>query len=683
MEMRAFIRVLAVGLSTGLVLTGCASPPPPKPQVGTWGVDIADMDKGIRPGDDFFDYALGTWVKKAQFRPDKTCTGTDLDIQDKLDGDIASVVKGAVAEHAAKGSISQQIGDLYSSYMDEAAMNRRGLEPIKPFFTAIDGIHDRPGLSSVLVSNNKMRTSINDPFPTTVTIDPNDPSRYMAVILQGGLSLGERDYYLEQDADTVAVRTKFVAHVERVLGLAGFQDARAQAQRLLALETKMAEVQWPHERTRVVENVSNFMPRSEVEKLANGAPLREMFDALGYPPNTEFQVGMPEVLTKTAQLFATEPLESWKSYMRYQVIAAYGRYLSTPISDEMSNISRSFSGQQQRAPTEKRAIAFANGVMGDAVGERYVATHFSRQTKDRVLALVENLRTAYAARIDNANWMSPATSAEAKNKLAALVPKIGYPDKWEDYSSLAIAPDDLFGNVRSLEEWASKKIVDDLDKPVDRVEWNITPQTNNAYYSPRLNDVVFTAAILQPPKFDVAADPAANYGNIGAVIGHEMSHAFDDQGRKSDSLGRRRDWWTPADAERYQREVDKLVAQFDGYEPLPGVHVNGTTTLGENIADLAGLRVAYDAYKLSLNGAEAPIIDGLTGDQRFFLAYAGSWKTLCRPETQRLRLQSDTHSPEKYRVNGIVRNIDEWYEAFGVKDGDALYLRPEDRVRVW
>jgi putative endopeptidase len=684
--MRALVCAFAMALSNCLVLTACGSPPaepPPKPQFGTWGVDTAAMDRSIRPGNDFFDYVLGSWVKKAQIRPDDTCTGTDLDIQDKLDSDIASVVKGAVAQRAAKGEVSQQIGDMYRSYMDEPAMNKRGLNPIKPFFTAIDGIVDRAGLNSVMVSNNRMHTSIDDPFPVGVTIDPHDPTRHLAVITQGGLSLGSRDYYLDQDDAAVKLRANFMAHVERLFNLAGVPDAHAQAERMLALETKMAQVQWPKERTRVVENVSNFMPRSEVEKLAAGAPLKEMFDAIGYPSNTDFQVGMPEVLTKTAQLFATEPIESWKSYMRYQVIAAYGRFLSSPISDEGAAFSRQVSGQQERAPREERAVSFVDGVMGDAVGERYVQTHFSERTKDEVLALVDNLRMAYKARIENAKWMSPETRNEALKKLAALVPKIGYPDKWEDYSLLNIVPDDLFANVRGLEDWASKKNLEDLIKPVDRIEWNITPQTNNAYYSPRLNDIVFTAAILQPPNFDVGADPAANYGNIGAIIGHEMSHAFDDQGRKSDSLGRQRDWWTPADAARYQSEVDKLVAQFNGYEPLPGVHINGTTTLGENIADLAGLRMAYDAYKRSLGGKEAPVIDGFTGDQRFFIAYASSWKKLCRPETQRIALQSDPHSPEKYRVNGIVRNMDEWYSAFGVTDSDALYLKPEDRVRVW
>ena len=685
--MPALFRALAAGLVTGLVLSSCAGAPPEpaaKPKFGTWGIETADMDTSVRPGDDFFDYAVGSWVKKAQIRPDKTCTGVDLDIQDELDGDLKSVVEGAAAEHGPQGGISQQIGDLYASYVDEKALNARGLEPIKPFLTAIDGIVDHAGVDSVMLSFNRLHTSIDDPFPTSPTIDPNDPTRYVPVIAQGGLTLGDRDYYLKQDPDSVALREKFVAHVERILGLAGYTDGHEQALRMLALETKLAEVQLPAVETRDVEKSNNVMSRADVEKLAAGAPLKEMFDAIGYPAQTDMLVMNPDVLAKTARLWAGEPVESWKAYQRYHVLAAYGNTVSTPLANEFFDFyGRDVSGKEEQTPRNKRGIYFVNNIFGDAVGEQYVAEHFSQQTKDQALALVSNLRAAYSARIDKASWMSPETTAEAEKKLAAIVAKIGYPDEYESYAGVRIVPDDLFGNVRALENWSSDKTQEDMRKPVDRTEWGLTPQTNNAYYSARFNDIVFTAAILQPPYFDPAADPAANYGAIGATIGHEMSHAFDDQGRHSDDTGTLRDWWKPADAARYEAETAKLVKQFDAYEPLPGVHVNGALTVGENIADLAGLRIAYDAYELSLNGEDAPVIDGTTGDQRFFLAYAASWKELCRPETQRLMLQGDVHSPEKYRVNGIVRNLDEWYSAFDVKEGDELYLSPGDRVRLW
>lgn len=683
--MRVFVRTVAGSLAIGLVLVGCDRPAsqPPKPKVGAWGVDMADMDKSVKPGNDFFDYVVGAWVKNAKIPPDRVCAGVNLDIQNQLDADLKTIVAGAAAKHAPAGEISQQIGDLYASYMDEGLLNKKGVDPVRPLLASIDGINDRPGLSGVLVSFNG-KTRVDDPFPVSVDIDPNDPTRYIPNIWQGGLSLGDRNYYVNADAESVDVRNKFVAHAAKLLGLAGYADSQQQAEQLLALETRLAEVQLPLEDARNVEKTNNMMPRAEVERLGQGAPLREMFDALKLPVATDFQVGMPDVLHKTAGLFATEPLDAWKAYMRYHVLDAYGGELSTPFADELFDFyGRTMAGARERAPRDKRGVSRVSGGLGDPVGELYVDAHFSQQTRDRARALVENLRAAYRTRIDEASWMAPETKKEAQAKLAALVAKIGYPDKWKSYATVKIDAGDLVGNDNNLAVWSWNDEVSKLGKPIDRAEWSMTPQTNNAYYSPRLNDIVFPAAILQPPNFDPAADPAANYGAIGATIGHEMSHAFDDQGRKSDGTGRQRDWWTPADAERYVHESDKLVEQFNAYEPLPGNRINGKLTLGENIADLAGLRIAYDAYKLSLGGKEAPVIEGLTGDQRFFLAFAASWKEICRPETERNQLLSDVHSPAKFRVNGIVRNMDEWYTAFNVQPGDSLYLKPEDRVRVW
>ena len=683
--MRAFVRTVAVSLATGLVLVGCHRPAdqPPKPKVGAWGFDMGEMDKSIRPGNDFFDYVLGTWVKHAKIPPDKLCAGVSLDIQNQLDADLKAIVAGAAAKHAPAGEISQQIGDLYASYMDEALLNKKGVEPVRPLLASIESIKDRPGLNAVLVSFNG-KTQVDDPFPVSVDIDPNKPTRYIPNIWQGGLSLGDRGYYVNAEPKSVELRNKFVAHAARLLGLAGYADSQQQAEQLLAVETKLAEVQLPQEEERDVEKTNNIMPRADVEQLAQGAPLREMFDALKLPAATDFQVGMPDVLHKTAGLFAAEPLDAWKAYMRYHVLHAYSGELSTPFADELFDFyGRTMAGAQERAPRDKRGVTRASSGLGDPVGELYVDAHFSQQTRVKARALVENLRTAYGKRIDAASWMAPETKKEAQAKLAALVAKIGYPDKWKSYATVKIHADDLVGNENNLAVWGWNDSVSKLGKPIDRAEWDMTPQTDNAYYSPRLNDIVFPAAILQPPNFDPAADPAANYGAIGATIGHEMSHAFDDQGRKSDGIGLQRDWWTPADAQRYVRESDKLVEQFNGYEPLPGNHINGKLTLGENIADLAGLRIAHDAYKLSLGGKEAPVIDGLTGDQRFFIAFAANWKEICRPETERTQLLSDVHSPAKFRVNGIVRNMDEWYAAFNVKPGESLFLKPEDRVRVW
>ncbi len=683
--MRLLVPTVAVSLVTALVLVGCDGPTgeASKPKVGAWGVDMAEMDKSVRPGNDFFDYVVGTWVKNAKIPPDKVCAGDNLEIQNRLDADLKTIVEGAAAKHAPAGEISQQIGDLYASYMDETLLNKKGVEPVRTLLASIDAINTRPSLDAVLVSFNG-KTQVEDPFPVSVDIDPNKPTRYIPNIWQGGLSLGDRGYYVNTDPESVELRDKFVAHAARLLGLAGYADSQQQSVRLLALETKLAEVQLPQEEERNVEKTNNIMPRAAVEQLGQGAPLKEMFDALKLPAVTDFQVGMPDVLRSTAGLFATEPLDAWKAYMRYHVLDAYGGGLSTPFADELFDFyGRTMAGAQERAPRDKRGVSRVSTGLGDPVGEVYVGAHFTKQTRDKARALVENLRTAYGKRIDAASWMAPETKKEARAKLAALIAKIGYPDKWRSYATVKIRADDLVGNTNNLAVWSWNDEVSKLGKPIDRAEWDMTPQTNNAYYSARLNDIVFPAAILQPPNFDPAADPAANYGAIGATIGHEMSHAFDDQGRKSDGTGMQRDWWTPADAERYVRETDKLVEQFSAYEPLPGLHINGKLTLGENIADLAGLRIAYDAYKLALGGKAAPDIDGLTGDQRFFVAFAASWKEICRPETERNQLLSDVHSPAKFRVNGIVRNMDEWYAAFNVQPNDSLYLKPEDRVRVW
>jgi putative endopeptidase len=678
----AMKRVLTFASAVVLLLSACSHPAEhvPKPKYGTWGFDTADMDTTVRPGDDFFHYALGSWAKTAQIKPDNTYVGMEQVLNDELDGNLKALVERAAAANAPRGEVAQKVGDFYTAFIDQPTADARGVEPIRGDLAAIDAATDKTGLAPALAALN-MADALN-PFPVTVSIDPRNSTRYVAQIWQGGLAFGERDYYLNPTFSDL--RTKFAAHVENVLKLAGYSDAHQQAQEVLALETKLAEVQWPLEKARDQSQTSTIMSRSDVEKLGAGAPLAAVFDAQRLPANVDFQVGMPDVLTKTAQLFATEPLEAWRAYLRYKLIAHYGDILSKPFVDENFEFySRDLNGIEQNNPRWQLAIWQVSDALGDAVGQLYVAEHFSAETRSQVLALVENIRKAYAAGIDSAGWMAPETKKQAQEKLAALVPKIGYPDNWRNYDSVTSSAHDLVGNVKSAEAWAWNDQIRRLGQPVDRAEWTTTPQTVNAYYDFQLNDIVFPAAILQAPYFDPAADAAANYGSIGAVIGHEISHGFDDQGRKTDSTGTLRDWWTTADAQRYDQQAAKLTAQFDAYEPVPGLHVNGAQTLGENIADLAGLRIAYDAYKLSLGGKEAPVIDGLTGDQRFFLAYASHWKAIYRPETMRDILLTDEHSPVEDRVNGIVRNIDEWYTAFDVKHGDKLYLPPGERVRVW
>jgi putative endopeptidase len=678
------MRVLALAAGLALALSACApkaEAPPAKPKFGAWGLATSEMDKTVKPGDDFFDYAVGSWVKTAKIPPDRTFAGVDLAIFDQIDEDVKAIIEETAAKKAPAGQIDQKIGDFYAAYMDEARADAKGAEPIRADLATIDAAPDKAALAPILARLG-MAGAVT-PFQVYVDIDPKDPTRYLPVIWQSGLSFGQRDYYLKTTKDFADLRAKFLAHAEKLLSLAGYNDAKAQAAQILALETKLAKAQWPLDKERIVDLTVTTKDRAATEKLAAGAPLGAILDAENIHADT-YRIGMPDVLTKTAQIYAGKPLGAWKAYLRYQTISAYGPYLAKPFADEVFDFEqRTLNGVETQRARWKRGVSLVNTALGEAVGQLYVAKRFPASSKKEAEALVEYLRRAYGARIDKAAWMAPETKKEAQDKLAKVLAKIGYPDTWKSYDTVTIKADDLVGDVKSADAWAWNDQIGKLGKPVDRAEWLMTPQTDNAYYRPETNEICFPAAILQPPYFDPAADAVVNYGAIGATIGHELSHGFDDQGRKQDAQGKLRDWWTPADAKRYDAEADKLAKQFDAYEPLPGLHINGKQTLGENIADLAGLRIAYDAYKLSLGGREAPVIDGLTGDQRFFLAYAASWKTIQRTENQRDRLLSDVHSPAKYRVNGIVRNMDEWYTAFNVQPGDKLYLKPEARVRIW
>lgn len=682
--MRKLLPLCAVAM----VVLGCSSPTPKdqaeaaKPKFGTWGVETADMDPTVRPGNDFFDYAVGSWAKSLKISDDEQCAGVNVDVDDNIKRNVQAIVETAGDERDDKPA--QQISDLYAAYMDEATIDKRGIEPVRKYLTAIDGATDRPGLDAALVNVTGDSSLVFGPFDLYRDIDPNTPNRYLPVYWQGGLSMNDRAYYLDQDPDTVDIRKQFVAHAQRLLGLAGYTDSATQAKQILALETKLAEVQWPTEDTYDVTKTNAVMARREAEQLATGVPLAKLFDANGVPADADVQIAMPDVLQKTAAIFASEPVADWQAYLRYQVLSKYGNFLTKPIADEVFSFDEGvLLGTEARRPRAEEAVDFVSEQLGDAVGQRYVEKYFPERTKQQVSDMMTNFETAYATTIDHAAWMSEQTKAEAKAKLATLVTKVGYPEHWKSYDTAEINSDDLVGNADSLQAWLVHDDASKFGKPLDHLEWSTTAQTNNAFYYPQLNDITMTAGILQAPFFDPAADAAANYGATGATIGHEISHAFDSEGRKADSTGALRDWWTPADAERYESSAARLAAQFDQYEPLPGQHIDGTLTLTENIADLVGLEVAYDAYQLSLGGKKAPVIDGFTGDQRFFIAYAASWKELCRDESVRDDLKSNPHSPPEYRVNGIVRNMDEWYTAFDVKEGDALYLAPKDRVKMW
>lgn len=669
-----------------LVVAACTHTVTGTPVVqGLWAFDASGMDPTVRPGDSLFDYAVGTWAESVTFAADDICVGVNSDIEVNTITAIDSIVTDAINDDAPPGDPSRMIADLYQSYVDQDELDDRGLDPVRKYLTAVDDITDRQSLSSALVALSDARSLVSGPFLLYLDIDPNRPTRYLPYTWQGGLSLEDRDYYLSPDPDFAEIRDQYVQHVAALLELAGYPDTDAEAERVLALETALAEVvQWPLDETHDPQRTNTVLPRAGVEKLAAGAPLKGIFDAYGIPAETDILVGMPDVLTKTAHLVATAPLADWQAYLRYQVLAGYGDFLSGPFQEEIYNFyDHVLYGAQAPMPREGGAVNLVNDWLGDIVGERYVERHFDKESRDQLLELVENTRSAFAERIIAATWLSEATRREALAKLSAMVAKIGYPEEWVTYDDAVITADDLVGNMENLNQALWKRSWDRLGKPLDRKAWDALVQENNAFYDPQLNDITFTAAILQPPFFDPAADAAANYGGIVATIGHEMSHAFDSDGRMADSAGALRDWWLPSEVERYEAKSDKLVAQYDAYEPIPGEFVDGELTLSENIADLVGLQVAYDAYRRSLDGQEAPVIDGFTGDERFFLAYAASWKDKCREEYDRDLLLTDTHSPGRYRVDGVVRNMDAWYSTFDVKDGDELYLGPADRVRMW
>lgn len=672
-------RLLPLIVIVCLVLGGCS----PIRERSGWGVETADMDLTVRPGDDFFDYAVGAWIDRVEIPDEQACIGVNTDLDSRLMTDIGEIISDAADANAPAGDPAQQIADLSESYVDQDALDDLGDRPVRGYLTSIDDVVDRDTLAETLVGFARGTTLVADPFPVTIWVDAKDPTRYLPNLTQGGLSLGDRDYYLEPDYQDV--RAEFVEHVARTLRLAGYADADEQADAVLRLETALAEVQWPLADTYDVELTSTVMPRAEVEKLGAGAPLADLFDAYGVPAVTDVVVGMPDVLAETAVLFAERPVEEWKAYLRYGVLRGYGDYLSQPYLDEMfAFYEKVLNGTETPSPHGDYNSYFVSSNLTDLIGERFVDRHFSSDTRDRAMDLVESVRAAYGRMIDGATWMSDATRAEARAKLDTLLPKVGYPEKWMSFDGLEIRADDLVGNVERIYAWSWRDWLSRLDKPADRMDWaGSAAQENNAWYFAQFNDLVFPAGILQPPFFDPRVDAAVNYGGIGATMGHEMTHAFDSEGRKSDSAGALRDWWDPDDAERFEAQAEALVEQFDAYEPVPGERIDGVLTLAENIADLAGLQAAYDAYRASLNGEEAPVIDGFTGDQRFFLAYAASWRDLCRDEYIAGGLQTDNHSPPEFRVNGIVRNLDAWYDAFDVKEGDELYLAPEERVRMW
>ena len=655
-------------------------PPPPKAAIGTWGFDAAGMDTSVKPGDDFYKYANGKWLTANTIPPDLTRWGAFTELAVEAEGQIQEIIK-SLPTKAATGTPEQKVHDFYSSYIDVDAIDAAGMEPAR---AGLSDIADAKTHADIATLMGRPDLGLQTPINPAVTIDEKNPDRYIVGIVQAGLSLPERDYYLKDDAELKAIREKFLAHVAKMLTLARETDPAKQAQTILDLETQIAKRHWPVAKRRERELTYNLRTREQLDKLGGKYPWTEILSAAGFNEQKEFVVSELDAVDALGKFFTTVPVETWQSYLKYNYLVTHAAVLPQAVDDERFDFyGRTLNGQQQKRERWKRAVQTLDGSLGETLGQLYVQKYFPPESKQQMLDLVENLRRAYRQRIESLSWMSADTKKVAMEKLDTFRPKIGYPDKWKDYSALEIKAGDAFGNTIRSRVFNAKFDLDRLGRPTDKDEWFMTPQTVNAYYNPTFNEIVFPAAILQAPYFDPHADPAVNYGAIGGVIGHEMGHGFDDQGAKSDAKGVLRTWWKPQDETAFKKLVDALVGQYDQYEALPGLNVNGRLTVGENIGDLGGLTVALEAYHMSLGGKPAPAIDNFSGDQRFFLSWAQAWRELNRDAALRNQVMSNPHSPGLFRVQGVVRNMDAWYEAFAVKPEDKLYLAPEQRVKIW
>ena len=647
------------------------------------GVDTANFDRSVRPQDDFYQFVNGTWLKKTEMPADKSRYGAFTALSDKSDAAVRAIIEEAAAQQdAAPGSEIQKIGDYYASYMDTVRIEELGAAPIQPMLAriaAVDSHADLPLLFAELV-----RTGLTGPLGIFVGPDMMASTQNTVYATQTGLGLPDREYYLKQDANFDHLRKAYVEYMERMLSLAGVENAAAAAPRILDLETKIATIQWDRAKNRDRNLTYNKHSVAEFAALMPRFDWNAYIDAAGLGAATDVVVRQPDYVQALDALIAETPIEDWKNYFSMRLIAGAAPLLSSDfVNANFEFNGRILRGIPEMEPRWKRGVSQTQSVLGEAIGKVYVERHFQPEARVRMAQLVNNLRAAFDEGIDELEWMNPATQAEARDKLQKFTVKIGFPEEWEDYSALEIRRGDLVGNRVRGSMFDYEDMISRLGKPVDKAEWGMTPQTVNAYYNSVNNEIVFPAAILQPPFFDFTADDAVNYGAIGAVIGHEISHGFDDQGRKSDGAGNLRDWWTDADAKAFEERANKLVAQYAAYSPIEGMNVNGKLTLGENIGDLSGLAVAYRAYQLSLNGEKAPVIDGFTGEQRFFMGWAQVWRTLYRDEELRNRLLTDSHALSMYRTNGVLVNMPAFYEAWGVKQGDKMYLPDEQRIRIW
>jgi putative endopeptidase len=663
-----------------LILTACnKSKSDEKPASGLL---LKNMDTLIRPGDNFDAYVNGTWQRNTVIPADKPSYGASYMVYDKSQEDVKAIIETAAKSDFADGSDEQKIGDFYGSFMDSITRDKIGIAPLLPEFKKIDSISNYSALAKYFGRANQ--SGNNSPLVIAVMEDLKDPSQYMLYTWQGGLGLPDREYYFLEDSKSKEIRKKYVAHIEKMLQLGGVEKSVALAPKIMALETSFAAKHMKKEQTRDMMKLYNKYAIKDLKQLMPDFDWASMFTTAGIKNQKNIVIPQIEYIKSLNDIIKTTPLATWKAYLKWSVVHGAATSLNTALENENFNFySTTLRGTEKQRPLWRRGVETVNKNLGEIVGKVYVEKHFSPEAKEKVSLLVKNLLKAYEESIKKLDWMSPETKKQALDKVSKFTVKIGYPDKWRDYSSLKVIKNDYFGNQQRATAFEYNRQLNKLGKVVDRTEWGMTPQTVNAYYNPPLNEIVFPAAILQPPFYDTNVEDAVNYGGIGAVIGHEIGHGFDDQGSTFDGDGVMRNWWTPKDLAAFKQKTGALVSQYSALKVFPDLNVNGEFTQGENIGDLGGLSIALKAYKMSLNGKEAPILDGFTGEQRVFLGWGQVWLDKAREDDLRGQVANDPHSPAKFRINGVVRNIPEFYTAFNIKPTDSLYLAPNKRVKIW
>jgi len=682
-----------IALASAAALTACAgsSPKPaataPAPVVATEpqlksGLDLTGFDRSIRPQDDLYRFVGGAWLAKTEIPNDRSNYGSFAILDDQAQEEVKQLIVAASTQaNRPTGSNAQKVGDFYLAYMDISRAESLGISPLKDELARIDAIATPRDVARYI--GYSQRIGVAQPFAWFSGPDSKNSTVYLGAIYQNGLTMPDRDYYLSPDEKYAQFRAKFAEYVEQMLARAGERDARSAAARIAALETRIANYQWTKVQNRDPVKTYNPMTLPEYQKLAPGFDWMAFFEGMGAPVQ-RLDVSQPSFVKGIGQLVKTVPVSDWRAYFKFQLLDDYSPALSAQFADlEFGFHQKTLNGIPEPLPRWRQAVDSMGSNMGELIGRMFVESHFGAEAKAHMLALVGNLLKAFDSSIDGLEWMSPATRAEAKKKLSMITVKIGYPDKWRDYSALSVRSDDLVGNLLRASAFEHQRYVTRTGGPVDKSEWLMTPQTVNAYYNPTTNEITFPAAILRWPFYDMTADDAVNYGGIGSVIGHEISHGFDDSGRQFDGNGNLRDWWTADDGVKFKQRAAELARQYSGYTVLDNRHINGELTLGENIGDLSGMAVALKAYQISLNGKPAPEIDGFTGQQRFFLGWAQVWRRKYRDAELLKRLVVDPHSPSEFRANGPASNIDAFYDAFAVAPSDRMYRAPNERVKIW